>query len=65
MDKGLEDAIDAAGREKVFSIMRAVGWTGYDRPPKWVWRAAVAQARRMSFRTGPARYVINSNASHP
>ena len=45
MDKGLEDAIDAAGRDKVFAIMRAAGWTGYDRPPKWVWREAVAKAR--------------------
>lgn len=45
MDRGLEDAIDAAGRDKVFAIMRAAGWTGYDRPPKWVWREAVAKAR--------------------
>lgn len=45
MDRKLEDAITAAGRDKVFAIVRAAGWTGYDAPPKWVWREAVAEAR--------------------
>lgn len=40
----LETAIDEAGRELVFSIMRAAGWRIYDLPPRWVWWEAVKHA---------------------
>ena len=46
MDKALEAAIDDAGRDKVFALMRASGWTGADAPPKWVWQQAVYEVRK-------------------
>ena len=44
MDKELEAAIDAVGRDKVFALMRANGWRHGDEPPKWAWWHAVQLA---------------------
>jgi hypothetical protein len=45
MDEELEKAIDGAGRQTVFSIIRSAGWTPNDSIPKWIWWSAVRQAR--------------------
>jgi hypothetical protein len=38
-DDALEAAIDRAGRDKVFALIRSYGWQG---PlPKWMWWEAV------------------------
>lgn len=50
IDNELEKAIDEAGREAVFAIMRAAGWSSVDQPPKWAWWEAVRRAIE-----GPAR----------
>lgn len=43
MDQELEKAIDDAGRDRVFDLMRANGWSG---PlPKWMWWEAVRMVR--------------------
>lgn len=41
MDTELEAAIDRAGRDIVFAVMRAHGWSAGDMPPKWAWWEAV------------------------
>lgn len=43
----LEAAIDDAGRDCVFAIMREAGWGPQDAPPEWVWRDAIATALRL------------------
>lgn len=44
-DEALEQAINAAGRDKVFAMMRAAGWSSLDAPPKHAWWAAVRLAK--------------------
>jgi hypothetical protein len=39
----LEEAIERAGRDRVFAAMRAAGWTGTDQPPVWAWWEACRQ----------------------
>ena len=39
MDEQLEAAIEAAGRDRVFALVRGMGW-GPDGAPKWVWYEA-------------------------
>ena len=47
-DRELEAAIDAAGRDRIFAIMRTAGWHSEDRPPLWVWWLAVYEAAQTS-----------------
>lgn len=50
MDEDLEAAIDSAGRDAVFAVMKANGW-GAGGAPKWVWYEAariVTDARDVS-----------------
>ena len=42
-DRELEDAIDAAGRQRVFAAARLNGWWPGSAPPKWVWWALVRE----------------------
>ena len=44
IDTELEAAIDEAGRDRVFAIVRASGWTSGDSVPKYVWWDAVRLA---------------------
>jgi len=46
IDERLEREIDEAGRDDVFDYMRAMGWSSYNAPPKWVWRAAAYEVRQ-------------------
>ena len=39
MDEQLESAIDAAGRNRVFALMKEMGW-GPGGAPKWAWYEA-------------------------
>lgn len=43
MDEELEKAIDEAGREAVFAVVRSAGWTPGESLPKWIWESAVRQ----------------------
>ena len=43
-DAELEAAIDRAGRDRVFAIVRASGWTSGDYVPTFVWWEAVRLA---------------------
>ena len=41
INQELEDRIDEAGRERVFTLLEANGWKrGAPGVPKWVWRQA-------------------------
>ncbi len=40
MDEKLEALIDRAGREEVFALVRAAGWSSGSTPPKHVWQDA-------------------------
>jgi hypothetical protein len=44
MDKDLEAAIDAVGRERVFALVTRYGWRGAS-VPKFVWWLAVDTIR--------------------
>lgn len=35
--QAIEEAIDEAGRDRVFEIARANGWDAGTAPPKYVW----------------------------
>jgi hypothetical protein len=39
-DKNLEELIDRAGREEVFSLVEKAGWRRWDMPPRYVWQDA-------------------------
>lgn len=41
----LETAITEVGRDRVFAMARANGWTGGDLVPVWVWHGIVAELR--------------------
>lgn len=45
-DAQLENAISKAGRERVFALVRAVGWSSTDIIPKYVWWDAVRLIER-------------------
>lgn len=51
VDKHLEAAIDALGREKVLGAMRSYGWKDGDAPPKWAWWCLVNDMRRAAAST--------------
>lgn len=44
-DMELERAIADLGRERVFAVARANGWSAWESPPKWVWWNIVAELR--------------------
>lgn len=46
MDANLEALIDEAGRDAVFARARALGWSVYHSPPKWVWHGIVHEVRK-------------------
>ena len=41
----LENAISKAGRDRVFAVVRAAGWTPRDSIPEFVWWEAVRMVR--------------------
>lgn len=45
-DAILEQAIDDAGRDKVFALAQANGWTLSMPPPKWVWWQIIREVER-------------------
>ena len=45
IDRKLEAAIDAVGRDRVFAMALAYGWNSLDWPPKWVWWRIVEEVR--------------------
>ena len=44
-DKQIEDLIESAGRDKVFSRARSLGWVN-ELPPKWVWVQIALELKR-------------------
>lgn len=45
VDHELEDAIDDAGRNEVFALAEANGWSASNPPPKSLWWEIVRQVR--------------------
>jgi len=52
MDPEIEALIDCAGRDDVFSLMMAQGWTPSVGAPKWVWRIAASKVLERKERAG-------------
>lgn len=46
IDFSLEAAIDEVGRDRVFALVRASGWSPGDAVPKFVWHEAVVALRQ-------------------
>lgn len=53
-DEALEAAIDGVGRERVFALAEACGWSINNPPPTWVWQALVYELRREPNTSPPA-----------
>lgn len=53
-EKRIEEALDRVGRERVFDLMRANGWSG-GQAPHWVWEQAIYEVGRAAERLRMAR----------
>lgn len=62
LDTDLEQQIDAAGRERVFAIVRAAGWSAVDSVPKFVWYEAVRMCRQRTAENWPPLRVSEARA---
>lgn len=46
--QALEKAIDAVGRDKVFALARANGWSMANTPPPYIWWSIVNELRAIT-----------------